>query len=185
MSRRILSAAVVVVALLAAYGCGAGGTNTSVQSGTHGAGKALRAADGAVDASGLRTVSYHGVEFDVPADWPVYDLAADPSTCVRFDVHAVYVGTPGTDMACPATVVGRADAVLVEPADDSRGGAAPSAQISTEAVNDLQAEVADGGDVTYQVDATFPSVGVSATLVYQDSDATVQQILHSFRGVAK
>ena len=69
--------------------------------------------------NGVRTVSYHGVEFDVPAGWPVYDLAADPTTCVRFDVHAVYLGHPGADMSCPATVIGRADAVLVEPVDGS------------------------------------------------------------------
>ena len=44
----------------------------------------------------------------VPGDWPVFDLAADPSTCVRFDVHAVYLGHPGADMNCPAGLVGRA-----------------------------------------------------------------------------
>ena len=57
------------------------------------------AADSVVDANGVRTVSYHGVEFDVPAEWPVYDLAADPTTCVRFDQHAVYLGHPGADMS--------------------------------------------------------------------------------------
>jgi hypothetical protein len=144
---------------------------------------------GEVDANGLRTVSYHGVEFEVPGDWPVYDLAADPSTCVRFDVHAVYVGHPGADMACPAGLVGRVDALLVEPADDSRSnrdnGATASAEMSTADVNGLQAEVADDGDVTYQVDATFPSAGVAATLTHQDSDATVQQILQSFRSAGQ
>ena len=63
----------------------------------------------------MRTVAYHGLEFDVPGSWPVYDLDADPSTCVRFDVNAVYLGHPGADMQCPAGIVGRADAVLVEP----------------------------------------------------------------------
>jgi hypothetical protein len=187
LTRRILSVAVVAVALLAAYGCGANGTDTSVRSGTTSHEGSVHAADGAVDASGLRTISYHGVQFDVPADWPVYDLAADPSTCVRFDQHAVYLGTPGTDMVCPANVIGRADALLVQPTDDGRGGSqsSASAAVSTELVNDLQAEVADGGDVTYQVDAAFPAAGVTATLTYQDSDATAQQILHTFRGLAK
>ena len=31
----------------------------------------------------------------------------NPSTCVRFDVHAVYLGHPGADMACPAGIIGR------------------------------------------------------------------------------
>ena len=190
MSRRILSVAVVAVALLTAYGCGGGsGTDASVRS--DGPGATVHAADGAVDGSagGVRTVAYQGVQFDVPADWPVYDLAADPSTCVRFDVHAVYLGTPSADMSCPAGLVGRADAVLVQPVDTAardRGGNAPAAaEMSTESVNGLQAEVADGGTVTYELDATFASAGVSATLVYQDSDATAQQILASFRAVAK
>src|ERR1700689_1846940 len=26
----------------------------------------------------MRTVTYHGYEIDVPASWPVYNLAADP-----------------------------------------------------------------------------------------------------------
>jgi hypothetical protein len=192
VSRRILGVAVMAVVLVAAYGCGSSGSDaTSIRSGPRRA--TLHAADAApapdtVAAAGVRTVTYRGVQFDVPADWPVYDLEANPSTCVRFDVHAVYLGRPGADMSCPAGVFGRADALLVEPADDGHGGSASataSADLSTQSVNGLQAEIADGGDVTYQLDATFPSVGVSATLTYQDSDAAVQQILQSFRGVAK
>ena len=86
-------------------------------------------------------------------------------------------------MSCPATVVGRAEAVLVEPVD---GGSTPepaaaSAEVTATSVNGMQAQVADGGSVTNEVDATFPTVGVSATLTYQDSDSTAQQILQSFR----
>jgi hypothetical protein len=182
LSRRIISLAVSVAALLVAYGCGSGSSDTSVRTGTQGAGTSVRAADGAVDAAGLRTVSYRGVEFDVPADWPVYDLSADPTTCVRFDVHAVYLGRPSADMQCPAGLVGRAEAVLVEPASGANGQRPGStAGVSTESVNGLSAEVVSGGDVTYQLDATFPSSGIAATITYQDGDATAQQILGSFR----
>jgi hypothetical protein len=183
--RRIFSAAIAAAALLIAYGCGGSGSD-SVRSGTHGA-SAVHAADSVVGANGLRTVSYHGVEFDVPADWPVYDLAADPTTCVRFDQHAVFLGQPGANMSCPATVIGRAEAVLVEPVVDASTpdvGAA-SAQVTATSVNGLQAQVADGGTVTNEVEATFPTAGVSATLTYQDSDSTAQQILQSFRAVAR
>jgi hypothetical protein len=184
--RRIFSVAIVAAALLIAYGCGANSSDSSVRSGTHGA-SAVHAADSVVDANGVRTVSYHGVEFDVPSDWPVYDLAADPTTCVRFDEHAVYLGHPGANMSCPATVVGRAEAVLVEPVD---GGSTPepaaaSAEVTATSVNGMQAQVADGGSVTNEVDATFPTAGVSATLTYQDSDSTAQQILQSFRVAAR
>ena len=185
MSRRIISVVVSAAALLAAFGCGSGASDTSVKSGT-GGGARVNVADGAVDAAGLRTVAYQGVEFQVPADWPVYDLAANPTTCVRFDVHAVYLGQPSADMQCPAGLVGRVDAVLVEPAaDHAANGRASSGEVSTDSVNGLTAEVVSGADVTNQLDATFASAGVAATITYQESDATARQILSSFRGQAK
>ncbi|MER7706127.1 glycoside hydrolase domain-containing protein [Kitasatospora sp. NPDC097605] len=68
-------------------------------------------------------MTYLGHRFTVPADWPVVDLAADPTTCVGFDRHVVYLGTPGDGALCPPGRVGRTEAVLVEPApaDTTRG----------------------------------------------------------------
>jgi hypothetical protein len=62
-----------------------------------------------------RTVQYAGHSLNVPADWPVIDLTARPNECVRFDRNAVYLGTPGADQRCPATVHDVTDAVLMEP----------------------------------------------------------------------
>ena len=189
MSRRLISVAVAATAFLAAFGCGSGASDSSVRSGTQA--RASAVADGAVEggavdaATGLRTVAYQGVEFDVPADWPVYDLSADPTTCVRFDVHAVYLGQPSADMQCPAGLIGRADAVLVEPAAVHDNGSARTGTLSTESVNGLDADVVAGGEATFQLDASFASAGVAATITYQDSDTTAQQILASFRAVAK
>src|SRR5947209_5096414 len=66
--------------------------------------------------SGHRLVRFHGLSLRVPAGWPVYDLQAHPSVCVRFDRHAVYLGTPGAQQRCPAHAVGRTEAILVSPA---------------------------------------------------------------------
>src|SRR5580658_6053898 len=63
----------------------------------------------------MKTVVYHGYEFQVPASWPVYRLDQHPATCVRYDVHAVYLGTPGADMQCPAALVGRTQTVSLIP----------------------------------------------------------------------
>lgn len=60
-----------------------------------------------------KLVSYAGVELKVPAGWPVYDLAAEPTRCVRFDVHAVYLGVQGPDAICPAHAIGRSSAVQI------------------------------------------------------------------------
>ncbi len=83
-------------------------------------------------------VSYHGYQAQVPASWPVYDLSKDPSRCVRFDQHAVYLGTPGPDQDCPAHIVGRTEALLVEPL------AAPTDTVS-DADSTLQATLSDAG----------------------------------------
>ena len=66
-------------------------------------------------AEPTQLVSYHGYQAQVPASWPVYDLSKDPTRCVRFDQHAVYLGTPGADQRCPAHLVGRTEALLVQP----------------------------------------------------------------------
>ena len=72
-------------------------------------------------ASALRVVRYHGVSVRVPRSWPVLDLARDPQACVRFDRHALYLGTPGREERCPAHAVGRTDAILIAPLHVSPG----------------------------------------------------------------
>jgi hypothetical protein len=69
-----------------------------------------------------KTVAYDGYEFEVPASWPVYRLDQHPSTCVRYDVNAVYLGTPGSSMDCPAGLVGRAQTVSFIPGHGPSAG---------------------------------------------------------------
>ena len=63
--------------------------------------------------SGLKAVSFAGTTVEVPVDWPVHHLAAEPHTCIRYDRHAVYLGDPGPDQTCPAGAVGRTDTVSI------------------------------------------------------------------------
>jgi len=72
-------------------------------------------ADGAV-APATKLVSYHGYALRVPSSWPVYNLASDPTRCVLLSTSAVYLGRPGADQRCPARAIGRATAILVQPA---------------------------------------------------------------------
>src|SRR5690348_13419460 len=44
-----------------------------------------------------KTVTFGGYSVSVPANWPVYDLAKNPRQCVRYDIHAVYLGSPRPD----------------------------------------------------------------------------------------
>src|SRR5215472_7835840 len=62
-----------------------------------------------------RTISYHGYQMQVPGSWPVYRLSGDPTRCVLFNRHAVYLGRPGANQHCPAHAFGRTEAVLIQP----------------------------------------------------------------------
>src|SRR6266516_2672445 len=61
-----------------------------------------------------QTVTFGGYAVSVPASWPVYDLTKNPRQCVRYDVDAVYLGTPGPDQDCPPNLVGRVDTVTIQ-----------------------------------------------------------------------
>src|SRR6266516_1714979 len=80
--------------------------------------KAAKAAGPAKAAKAARpasqTVTFGGYTVSVPASWPVYDLTKNPRQCVRYDVHAVYLGTPGPDPDCPPNLVGRVDTVTIQ-----------------------------------------------------------------------
>ncbi len=75
-----------------------------------------RSAGKAASGPATKTVKYDGYVVSVPASWPVYNLNKDPRQCVRYDVHAVYLGTPGPDQNCPPNLVGRVGTVSIGPA---------------------------------------------------------------------
>lgn len=129
--------------------------------------------------SGYKTVEYRGVRFQVPDSWPVYDLAKDPTRCVRFDQHAVYLGHAGANQSCPAHVIGRVDAVQVEPIDDTSRTTEARATTASN-VNGLQAREDPSSAVTHAIVAAFDGKGVVATLTFPNDDATAKTILDTF-----
>jgi Domain of unknown function (DUF1906) len=76
---------------------------------------ATAANSGKVSKPDTKSVKFGGYAVSVPASWPVYDLTKNPRRCVRFDIHAVYLGTPGPDQDqdCPANLVGRVDTISI------------------------------------------------------------------------
>jgi hypothetical protein len=64
-----------------------------------------------------KVITYQGVTINVPDAWPVYDLASDPTRCVRADEHAVFLGEQGATPDCPAQVLGRTETVQLEQLD--------------------------------------------------------------------
>ena len=141
----------------------------------------------------LKTVVYHGFEFRVPQDWPVYRLDLHPTTCVRYDVHAVYLGTPGVNMQCPAGLVGRTETVSVIPSTTVAAGSGPEITDQREQPDgvggtELQPLPAVHGAVTLnaaqhelRVALGGASLGVTVRATYGTDPAVVEQVLGTNR----
>lgn len=114
-------------------------------------------------SSALQTVRYHGVSVRVPRSWRVFNLARDRQECVRFNRHALYLGTPGSEERCPAHVVGRTEAILISPAHAGRS--APSATAGGLAL---------GGDAT---SFSLRSSGVDVTATWSRSPQVISRAL--------
>jgi glycoside hydrolase-like protein len=116
----VLSCAVagasVAGAMAAQSGAGpAGGHGTQAGGGAPAGSPAAGRRTGWVAGIGTaKLVRFAGYTIDVPAGWPVYGLAGDPTRCVRYDQHAVYLGRPGADQQCPAHLAGRVATLTLE-----------------------------------------------------------------------
>ncbi|MFD7640210.1 glycoside hydrolase domain-containing protein [Kitasatospora sp. NPDC059795] len=123
---------------------------------------------------GTKQVDYQGFHARVPADWPVVDLAANPRTCVRLDVSAVYLGTPGADQDCPAHIApGRSDGLLIQPAVAGRtqGTVVPGQAVPR--------SVLDEAAAGHQIQARLGAGGLEVTASYATGPEQVRQILET------
>ncbi|MFD8480265.1 glycoside hydrolase domain-containing protein [Kitasatospora sp. NPDC059673] len=121
-----------------------------------------------------KRIDYQGFHAQVPADWPVVDLAAAPGTCVRLDVSAVYLGTPSGDQNCPAHLApGRADGLLIQPAESGRvqGTVVPGQPVAQSVLKDAAAG--------HQIQAKLGNSGLQVTASYATSADRVRQILET------
>ena len=175
MRTRWLTPMLAALVALVAFGCGSSGPEVS-------AGNATAPGRRAPTAPRPRSCATATSSSRCPADWPIYDLEADPSTCVRFDVHAVYLGHPGADMRCPASVSGHAASVLVEPLDGRDHPRARRRRAADE-VNGLAVEIDPTATVEAQVRAELPTAGLAVTVTFEDSPDAAQEILQSFRKI--
>ncbi|MBV8966833.1 MAG: DUF1906 domain-containing protein [Mycobacteriaceae bacterium] len=138
-----------------------------------GSGAAAAAGRSATARQATKVVRYHGYKLVVPASWPVYDLARDPTVCVRFNRHAVYLGTPGTAQSCPAHAVGRTEAILVEPLAAHGAGAGASDGPLLPGVSDPEAQPPRGSSTELAV----ASAGVVVAATWSSAPALVAHAL--------
>ena len=138
-----------------------------------------RASAARTSTAARRTVSFDGVSVTVPASWPVVNLTRHPRACPRLDVHAVYLGTPGPDPDCPASLAGRTTAVQLEPVT----AASPDLRLATRHADvDGRAVLAStNAAVTHQLIDIVPSARVEVSVSYGVSGNTARSVEKSIR----
>lgn len=129
-----------------------------------------------------QTINYHGYEFQVPASWPVYDLTADPSRCVLFNQHAVYLGTPGTAQHCPTRAYGRTEAVLVQPEQSTIP--AGTTELGSDTAS-FSGALSTNETVGHTVRFAAPGPGVQVTATYGNDASQIRSILAGAKMTAK
>ena len=128
-----------------------------------------------------RIVQYHGYQVTVPGSWPVYDLAADPSQCVLFNVHAVYLGTPGSAQDCPATALGHTESLFIQAVSPASAPSSAvvlpgtSAALPQKAALPAAAAAAAAASSTLQVEV--PVAGVLVSAAFGANETQVRAIL--------
>ena len=120
-----------------------------------------------------KVVRYHGYRLVVPASWPVYDLAADPAVCVRFNRHAVYLGQPSSRQRCPAHAIGRTEAILVAPLAAHGAGAGAAAGPALPRVADTNAQARQGSST----ELAIPRSGIVVTATWHADPGVVARAL--------
>ncbi len=122
----------------------------------------IAASEAAFAHQPTQIVRYHGYAVAAPRSWPVFDLHREPSVCVRFNRHAVYLGNPGAQQRCPARAVGRTEAILITP---------------------LRAATASAGAATTPLSGAatsfaVPSAGVSVTATWGGDKRLISRALN-------
>jgi hypothetical protein len=133
-------------------------------------------------AASHRQVSFGRISITVPAAWPVISLSRDPAACPRLNRHAVYLGTPGPDPACPAELTGRTTAVQLMPVDP----ASPDLRSATKSavIDGAKARTNPDSAITHTIIDIFPGAGVELSVSYGSNPAAADAILRSVRVAA-
>jgi Rv2525c-like, glycoside hydrolase-like domain len=124
-----------------------------------------------------RVLHYLGYQFQVPSSWPVYNLATDSSKCVLFSIHAVYLGTPGSGQDCPASALGRTEALLIQPASSASTSASAIVVGGGTAALSEDAALPAATTATHMFQVDIPKAGVLVTATYGTNEAGLRSIL--------
>ena len=127
------------------------------------------------------TVTYLGHRFTVPAGWRLVDLAADPTACVRFDIHAVYLGSPSASQQCTAQGDSAVtEAVVIKPSPTVKSASATDDPVQQRITVTLPgiAITASYGANRRSVLALLSADGVPAPAATSDTGSTATVTAH-------
>jgi hypothetical protein len=127
----------------------------------------------------VKTVRYRGYSMRVPRSWPVFRLASDPSACVRFDRHAVYLGDPSSQQRCPTHAVGHTEAILVEPlaAAAARSGTGGAAALPDARSAGSAGSASSAGSRASMGELAVPARGVIVTATWAKHPKVIERAL--------
>ncbi|HEX3978371.1 MAG TPA: DUF1906 domain-containing protein [Solirubrobacteraceae bacterium] len=117
-------------------------------------------------APATKTVTFQGYRLVVPASWPVYRLAGAPTTCVRFNRHAVYLGRPSAQQSCSGQPAGRTEAILVQPLGARATQVLPATSAAGTAGTGTEAQIVN------------PAHRVLVTATWNQRPAVIRRALH-------
>ena len=138
-------------------------------------------ASGGPPGASTRVLSYRGYQVRVPASWPVYRLAADPSRCVLFNRHAVYLGRPGASQHCPVRAFGRTEALLVQPLGPAASLPPGTAVQHTAVATPPAGPLATAGSASHAVQLALPAAGVQVTATFGGDPGLIDHVLAGAR----
>ena len=127
-----------------------------------------------------RRVTYDGVALEVPASWPVFNLATHPAICPSLSRHAVYLGTPGPDPACPAQVLaGKTESVQLMPINR----ASPDLRAATRRTDIGPTAILTNPDaaISHTIIDMVPAAGVEVSLSYGQDLPLIRAVDASLR----
>lgn len=120
-----------------------------------------------------KVVTYRGYAMRVPASWPVYHLTARSTACVRFNRHAVYLGSPGAGQRCLADAAGRTEAILAAPLTASAAGKHATGADPLGPVTVREAQPAGGSETQVAI----PAHGLELTATWDRHPGVVRRAL--------
>jgi hypothetical protein len=134
----------------------------------------------AAPSASWRGVTFEGVALEVPASWPVFNLTTHPAICPSLSRHAVYLGMPGPDPACPAEVLaGKTESVQLMPINR----ASPDLRAATRRTAIGSTAILTNPDdaISHTIIDMVPAAGVEVSLSYGQDLPLIRAVEASLR----